>query len=223
MPLQLASHFVAFIDLLGFSEMVRIDCESSHAPKYLEILYDAHLRAATLFSKDLDSGLTQFSDSIVLSRPFDLACLADFISTIAAWQRSLLLDGLLCRGGVTFGKHFVKDRFLFSKGLIDAYRLESTQAKHPRIVISENLLQLAHPTVEIGTLNLIQEEDGISFIDYLAIDNQNEKEKFSAAIQTVMAASPNGDASVQEKMRWLARYADHKLGTNLSGPRFAIL
>ncbi|MBR8061538.1 hypothetical protein KDX32_00300 [Burkholderia ambifaria] len=223
MPLQLESHFVAFIDLLGFSEMVRIDCESSHEPKYLELLYTAHLRAATLFSKDLDSGLTQFSDSIVLSRPFDLPSLSNFISTIAIWQRSLLLDGLLCRGGVTFGKHFVKDRFLFSKGLIDAYHLESMQAKQPRIVVSENLLQLAQPTVDIGALNLIREEDGIAFIDYLAIDNQDEKDKFNTSIQGVIAASRNSDNSVQEKMRWLARYADHKLGTNLSGPRFSVL
>ncbi|WP_155637040.1 hypothetical protein [Burkholderia multivorans] len=223
MPLQLESHFVAFIDLLGFSEMVRADCESSHEPKYLELLYAAHRRAAALFSKDLDSGLTQFSDSIVLSRPFDLPSLPNFISTIAIWQRSLLLDGLLCRGGVTFGKHFVKDRFLFSKGLIDAYRLESTQAKYPRIVVSENLLQLAQPTVDPGDLNLIREEDGIAFIDYLAIGSPDEKDKFNTSIQRVIAASPNRDSSVQEKMRWLARYADHKLGTKLSGPRFSVL
>lgn len=223
MLLKLESHFVAFIDLLGFSEMVRADCESSHEPKYLDLLYTAHLRAAALFSKDLDSGLTQFSDSIVLSRPFDLPSLSNFISTIAIWQRSLLLDGLLCRGGVTFGKHFVKDRFLFSKGLIDAYRIESTQAKYPRIVVSENLLQLAQPTVDIGALNLIREEDGISFIDYLEIDNQDEKDKFNTSIQGVIAASRSSDSSVQEKMRWLAWYADHKLGTNLSGPRFSVL
>jgi hypothetical protein len=221
MPLQLSSHFVAFIDLLGFSEMVRADCESSHAPKFLELLHEAHLRAATIFGKDLDAGLTQFSDSIVLSRPFDLSALSSFIASIAAWQRSLLLDGLLCRGGITFGKHFVKDRFLFSKGLIDAYYLESTQAKFPRIVVSENLLQLAAPTVEVGALKLVREEDGIAFVDYLSIENPEEKAKLTAATQDVITTSPNGVASVQEKMRWLARYADHRLGTTLSVPRFA--
>lgn len=221
MPLQLSSHFVAFIDLLGFSEMVRSDCESSNPPKYLELLYDAHVRAAALFGKDLDAGLTQFSDSIVVSRPFDLPALPNFISTIAAWQRSLLADGLLCRGGVTFGKHFVKDRFLFSQGLIDAYHLESKQAKYPRIVVSEDLLQLAVPTVDIGALKLLKEDDGVAFVDYLAVDDPAQIGGLAAAAEALITKSQGGVASVQEKMRWLARYADHKLGTMLSGPRFA--
>jgi hypothetical protein len=222
MPLLLSSHFVAFIDLLGFSEMVRSDCESSDPPKFLRLLHDAHLRAAAIFGQDLDFGLTQFSDSIVLSRPFDLQSLPNFISSIALWQRSLLKDGLLCRGGVTFGKHFSKDRFMFSKGLIDAYNLESTQAKHPRIVVSENLLQLASPKIKIEDLKLVKEEDGVTFIDYLSTDSDEEKSLLTQAVQLAISRSPNGNASVQEKMRWLARYSDHRLRTNLSGPRFAI-
>lgn len=222
MRLQLTSQFVAFIDLLGFSEMVRVDCESANEPKYLELLHNAHLRASEIFGQDLDAGLIQFSDSIVLSRPFDLDALPTFIASIASWQRGLLRDGLLCRGGVTFGKHFVKDRFLFSKGLIDAYQLESTQAKYPRIVISENLLELASPTVDVSKLALIKEEDGITFIDYLNLgDNTGEKTALEAAAKNVIDTAPRGSTSVQEKMRWLARYADHKLGCTLAGPRFA--
>lgn len=204
--------------------MVRADCESVQEPRFLELLHNAHLRATAIFGRDLDAGLIQFSDSIVLSRPFQLDALPLFIESIATWQRSLLLDGLICRGGVTFGKHFVKDRFLFSKGLIDAYHLESTQAKYPRIVVSKNLLELAAPIVDVQNLLLIKEEDGITFIDYLVIDGDDEKrDTLSTATQTVIESAPHGNASVQEKMRWLARYADHKLGTNLSGPRFAIL
>ena len=221
MALQLSSHFVAFVDLLGFSEMVRADCESSHAPKFLEILHEAHLRAAALFGKNLEGGLTQFSDSIVLSRPFDLNALPDFVSSIAEWQRGLLNNGLLCRGGVTFGKHFVKDRFLFSKGLIDAYHLESTQAKFPRIVLSENLLQLAVPTIDVGSLKLLREEDGVAFIDYLAVEDTKQSGELAVATETVIKGSLGGSASVQEKMRWLARYADFRLGTKLSGDRFS--
>lgn len=223
MALQLASHFVAFIDILGFSEMVRSDCESSNSPKHLELLYDSHVRASALLGKDLEAGLIQFSDSIVFSRPFDLPSLDGFISAVATLQRSMLCDGLLCRGGVTFGKHFVKDRFMFSKGLIDAYHLESLQAKYPRIVVSENLLELANPTIDIEGLKVMREEDGVAFVDYLSENKAEEKEKLVTVTQKIIADSKNGGASVQEKMRWLARYADHKLGSNLSGPRFRML
>lgn len=223
MSLLLASHFVAFIDLLGFSEMVRSDCESSDSPKYLELLHNAHVRAAGLLGEDLEAGLIQFSDSIVFSRPFDLNALDSFISAVAVWQKSLLSDGLLCRGGITFGKHFVKDRFLFSKGLIDAYHLENSQARYPRVVVSENLLQLASPTIDTTALKLLREDDGVTFIDYLFADTPDETAKLITATQMVIANSHAGGASVQEKMRWLARYADHKLGSNLSGPRFISL
>lgn len=222
MSLQLSTHFVAFIDLLGFSEMVRSDCESAHEPRFLELLHNAHLRAAKIFGQESETEVIQFSDSIVLSRPFRLEVLPAFLGSIATWQRDLLLDGLLCRGGVTFGKHFAADRFLFSKGLIDAYHLESTHAKYPRIVVSENLLELATPVVELTALPLIKEDDGIAFIDYLHIaDGQIGRADLIAAAKRVIDIAPATNTSVQEKMRWLARYSDHRLGSELAGPRFA--
>jgi len=220
MTLQLTSHFVAFIDILGFSEMVRHDCEAVDGPKYLELLHNAHLRATQIFGKNLDAGLIQFSDSIVFSRSFDLKELASFLAAIASWQQSLIQDGLLCRGGVTFGKHFVKDRFMFSKGLIDAYYLESTQARYPRIVVSENLLELASPVVNIGDLNLLREEDGLAFIDYLSVNNAEDEKALASSIEKLILKSARANAAVQEKMRWLARYSDFRLGSKLAGASF---
>lgn len=221
MALQLSPHFVAFIDILGFSEMVRADCESSGPPKHLESLYDAHTRASQLLSQDIEAGLTQFSDSIVFSRPFDLGALGGFLRAVATLQRSLLLDGFLCRGGVTFGRHFVKDRFLFSMGLIDAYYLESSQARYPRIVVSENLLQLASPTVSLTELPILREEDGVVFVDYLNADAAVPTDVLVRSIKSTLLASSHAGPSVQEKLRWLARYSDHKLSSALSGPVFS--
>lgn len=221
MALQLSPHFVAFIDILGFSEMVRADCESSGPPKHLERLYDAHTRASHLLGQDIEAGLIQFSDSIVFSRPFDLSALGGFLLAVATLQRSLLLDGLLCRGGVTFGRHFVKDRFLFSMGLIDAYRLESSLARYPRIVVSENLLQLASPAISLNEFPILREEDGVVFVDYLNPDAAAPTGALTQAIQSILSASAHAGPSVQEKLRWLARYSDHKLSSALSGPVFS--
>ncbi len=220
MPLQLKSHFVAFIDILGFSDMVRHDCESSDSPKYLDILYRAHHRASLIFGTDLDAGLIQFSDSVVFSRPFDLTELAGFISAIAEWQKALLTDGLLCRGGVTFGKHFVKDRFMFSKGMIEAYQLESMQARYPRIVVSENLLELASPIIDASKLQILREEDGLALVDYLAPKSPEEAATLVARIGALIADTDTASASIQEKMRWLARYSDFKLKSSLAVPPF---
>jgi hypothetical protein len=219
--LQLSPHFVAFIDILGFSEMVRTDCESSGPPRHLERLYESHTRASALLGKDIEAGLIQFSDSIVFSRPFDLPALAGFLRAVSALQRSFLLDGLLCRGGVTFGRHFVKDRFLFSKGLIDAYQLETSQARYPRVVVSENLLQLATPTVPLPELPVLREEDGIVFVDYLNPDSNASAEALVRSIESILESPSHSSPSVQEKLRWLARYSDYKLASKLSGPVFS--
>lgn len=221
MALQLSSHFVAFIDILGFSEMVRSDCESSDPPRYLQLLHASHLRANALFGQDLEAGLIQFSDSIVFSKPFNLGALPGFLDAIAQWQRSLLIDGLLCRGGVTFGKHFVKDKFLFSKAMIDAYFLESANARFPRIIVSEDLLQLASEHVPPNTLKLLREDDGAAFVDYLRCTTEEDKGELRAAVAKITAAEKTLHPSAQEKVRWVARYADHSLGTTLAVPQFA--
>lgn len=220
MALQLGSHFVAFIDILGFSEMVRADCESSESPRYLQLLHNSHIRAIGLFGKDLQAGLIQFSDSIVFSKPFDLSQLESFLDAITKWQKSLLLDGLLCRGGITFGKHFVKDKFLFSKAMIDAYALESSRARFPRIVVSDDLLQLASSTLQIGSLKLYKEDDGATFVNYLRWVDEDDKQKLEKAVENITSGINKLPSSVQEKLRWLTRYADHTLGTSLSPPQF---
>ena len=222
MALQLGSHFVAFIDILGFSEMVRADCESSETPRYLQLLHNSHIRAIGLFGKDLQADLIQFSDSIVFSKPFDLSQLESFLDaiSISTWQKSLLLDGLLCRGGITFGKHFLKDKFLFSKAMIDAYVLESSRARFPRIVVSDDLLQLASSTLQIGSRRLHKEDDGATFVNYLRWVDEDDKQKLEKAVENIISGENKLPSGVQEKLRWLTRYADHTLGTSFSPPQF---
>lgn len=221
MPLELQSHFVAFIDILGFSEMVRLDCESSASPKHLQVLYESHVKASSLFAQDLDAGLIQFSNSIVFSKPFNLDALPGFLKSIGDWQQSLIFNGLLCRGGVAFGKHFVKDKFLFSKAMIDAYRLESAKARFPRIVVSEDLLQLASSVISIDELCLRREDDGAVFVDFLRTDSAETKAKLIASVSELLADIEKASSAVQEKLRWLARYADHSLDTKIAVPQFS--
>lgn len=220
MALTLDTHFVAFIDILGFSAMVKSDCESVEAPRYLELLYSAHVRANTLFAQDLDATLIQFSDSIVLSRPFDMSKLKGFLETIAKWQRMLLLDGLLCRGGITFGKHFSKEKFLFSKAMIDAYHLESLKARYPRIIISEDLLQLAKTSVSLDELPLVHQDDGAAFVDFLITDESASAKNIIAAVAAIKEKANHEPSAVQEKINWLLRYADHKLESSSAPPQF---
>lgn len=203
--------------------MVKSDCESSDNPVFLERLYSAHNKAKQILGQDPDANLIQFSDSIVFSKPYSASSFEDFVSTVATWQRELLMSGLLCRGGITFGKHFVDDKFLFSKAMIDAYHLESQQARYPRILISTDLLQLVKPKVYVNNLPLINEDDGVCFIDYITENSEVPSNALESAVTRILNDTKSSSPSVQEKLRWLARYTDHKLNSNLSRPAFSKL
>ncbi|MFM5572361.1 hypothetical protein ACET8Q_17320 [Aeromonas veronii] len=221
--IMLNTYFVAFIDILGFSEMVRYDSESPLGQKYLSRLFDVHQQAGEILGGDMDYKLIQFSDSIVLSAPFNIDRLPLFIKAIALWQRNLLLNGFLCRGGVTFGKHFINDNFLFSKALIDAYHMESNLAKHPRVIISDDLIQLSPTIINDKDFRATLEDDGLSFVDYIFADATVTKETLQSAIERIISESPKKVSSVQEKMRWLSKYTDFKLNTSISTPTFTEL
>jgi hypothetical protein len=61
MTTQLANHFVAFIDLLGFSNMVKHGCESPEtAHKYINKLKATHKQTKDLKDEIKDLQLIQF-------------------------------------------------------------------------------------------------------------------------------------------------------------------
>lgn len=217
---ELKQHFVAFLDILGFSQMVEAGGESGSMN--LQKLYKCHQAAATIFAGDASCSITQFSDSIVLSKPYEQGGFKWFAEAIANYQRLLLDEGLLCRGGVAVNTHFSNNSFTFSPGLIDAYRIESQHARYPRIVVSTDLLDLVFPTPTADLPKfLAREDDGLVFVDYLWVTRSKAPTKLSTRVKDLVSslgASPS--ASVREKGRWLASYSDFVLGTTLGVPRF---
>lgn len=67
---------------------------------------------------------------------------------ISNYQYSLLSKGVLCRVGMSYRKHFSTEDFLFSNGMIEAYRLDSAVAITPRVIISSELLDLVKIEIE---------------------------------------------------------------------------
>ena len=165
----LSHHFVAFLDLLGFATMVE-DAAERHGQGRSSLLRlrEVHEQTRARFERMQGYTLFQFSDSIVVARRFERHLLQEFLSVVADYQRSLLERRLLCRGGIAYGKHFVDGTFLFSAGLIAAYRLEQAVARYPRVVVSSDLLSLvAASPADLAGLPLLKEDDGVAFVDFL--------------------------------------------------------
>ena len=221
--IEFSNHFVAFIDLLGFSEMVRHDTEATEGARlFVEKLFEAHKAIDFLVSsKKKNIRLTQFSDSIVMSLPVKKDDFIEFLAVVASFQILLLKSGLLCRGGVAYGKHFSDQSFMFSDAMIAAYKIETTQARYPRIVISSDLIELFDPIPAALSEFLLREDDGAVFVNYIGYASRNG-EILEDAVRAVAGSVPKqSPPSVLEKIRWLLQYADFTLGTKLAPARFA--
>lgn len=209
MSIELKQYIVAFIDLLGFASMVAHDCEKPKGEqKYIESLYDCHKETKDLKACHPDLQLIQFSDSVVLAMPYSINNYVNIISIIADYQYRLLSKGILCRGGLSYGKHFFTEDFLFSNGMIEAYRLESKVALSPRVVISSDLIELVKPILELQEVELflLFEQDGLWFIDYLRNrDSAITWDYLSKVVPTKLNAS----SSIRSKQIWLIDYYNH--------------
>lgn len=146
---------VAFLDIMGFSEMVNSSMETDASPEAISrILELIHGFVRDMFADmqghlpekyddpSLSFKATMFSDSIVMSvadkhkdtqaggMPYVAVALA---TSVLAYD--LLALGVFCRGGIAVGK-LIHDENVFGPALIEAYRLETRQAVVPRILFS---------------------------------------------------------------------------------------
>ena len=164
--LKYEKRIVAFIDILGFKEIVK---QSERDTKKIELLYsvleylkgwetsdkwdlkfveieeDAQKKGVKNFDIRGKTNTTSFSDSIVVSVRVDSnvnEMASTLIVNLAYIGAKLIEKGIIFRGGLTIGKIIHNDNgTVFGQGLIDAFQLETKSAKYPRIVLSDKLIR----------------------------------------------------------------------------------
>ena len=183
------SRVVAFLDILGWKTAIE---KSQYDAEYikdlgvsLQILESQCVATNKMrgFVEDLgnqtlpgDPRLTQFSDCLVLSASPDYSGIGFMVSSIKFICSSFLQRGLLIRGGIVLGDMYHRDNSLFGPALVEAHRLESKEAKVPRIILQKELADslgkgdkyLNKDGSLIGYAKTWRKsEDGWSFFDYL--------------------------------------------------------
>lgn len=164
---------VAFIDILGFKEIVKQsekdiskieliysvldylknwEAQEKWDLRLVEIEEDAQKRGVENFDIRGKTNITAFSDSIVVSVKVDnnINEMASTLIINLAYIGAILLEkGILFRGGLTVGNLIhIENGTVFGQGLIDSYKLESNSAKYPRIILSDKLLKELNYPIE---------------------------------------------------------------------------
>ena len=169
---------VVFIDVLGASDEIKKDVDNS-----LNCIHEAYDSAIeickNILRNDVDLLKTKiFSDNIVISIATNeenlVSRLTVAIILSGLIQESFLHNNMLVRGGIAYGKFFIDDTMLWGTALLDAYKLESSVAFYPRIIIHPQLMEQINSELEPGSEShkllsewLYMDNDGLLFIDYI--------------------------------------------------------
>jgi class 3 adenylate cyclase len=219
---------VLFMDLLGVSAMN----QARHPDRYLVALE----RVVTKSYRDYLNPFSPwpsafFSDTLVVAAPLvDGRSATSEVMQLAAQGAELQMDlaraGFFARGGLSIGKFHIRDGLVFGPALVEAYRLESQIATHPRIVLSADAAKCqleAQRRTSRGNPMLMRDGDGWTFINYLGAQIEVDPQDPIQALaehrdQIVVNLIEHRSAKrVWEKYRWVAEYHNEVLREKLPG------
>jgi hypothetical protein len=217
--------FVAYFDILGWSELMRSKRGDEVANKIVGALFhvytarqlvkqDQELVALGAVTDDFGKTLTAsfFSDSFLYScaaESDEAAWLTDRVRQIC---QTLFWDGLYTRGAIVVGDlHHEADRTMIGRALVDAHEIERDVAKYPRLVVTDEaralLASAGERAQQLGPF-LRTDADGLSYLDIFA---DMTREDLVAARQRVdedIIQAKGSDAS-SNPVRALSRRAKY--------------
>lgn len=225
---QYSDYLVAFLDILGFKGIVdRSVWDSEYYKKILSALrkieHVVNHNIEKQISENRKVNMTQFSDSLVISRPNHDLALWPMIMDLDLIQKILAKEGILVRGGLTSGLLYHKGNIAFGPAFIRAYELESKEAIYPRIIIDPDLLDAPSDEIKAGLIyswkksNLKEDADGYYFINFLGgyFSDPNDSKELEEMLH-MQLSQLQGDTvnvvKVREKLEWLQAYIQSTKG-----------
>jgi hypothetical protein len=216
--------YVAFVDILGFSAIVR-KTDHDTTPNRIDALVKALTEIGShhpAINEGDDFQFQSFSDSIVMSSASTFTGLLHILHSISDLSIRLLRTGLLTRGGIAKGKLHHDQAVIFGPAFLDAYDIEENIAKYPRVILSREVyreFQKIASSMRIPQVLLA--EDGPPYLhifahftmlnevspttDFLNSDEVLEAQACQRSIQNLLDDSIH-EPSHYEKLRWLAIY-----------------
>ena len=178
-------HFIAYIDILGYEEKVNngdmklaknidsiLDIASDVAKEYLKEYLGKHN------AKDIGIKIKAFSDNVIMCTEDNW----DVLFLIVGFLQSYMIhNGYFVRGAMCHSELHFDERFIFGKGIIKAYKIESNIAKFPRIILHSSYKDAVSSlekdkiifdafTSAAGMLPMyLHDDDGYKFLNYLEI------------------------------------------------------
>ncbi len=189
---QLKPSVVAFVDILGYQDIVQ-EAEGNGTGQQLleklhEVLTVSHdfvfpadgIMDRIFYDKDRSKART-FTDNIVIGHPIihvpgwkDASWeLNSMIYALSCFQTEMVNAGFFVRGAISIGNLYMDETVVYGQGLIDAHLCESQLARDPRIILTESTYEVVHEKDDGRGRSITQidsifkDVDGQLFLNYL--------------------------------------------------------
>jgi hypothetical protein len=203
---------VCFIDILGFGDMVSKEFPDDGMKIYsilTNISNSISSWSAQPISSDIDIVITQFSDSLI----FSFLPTSHYFMTFHFFKElsvKMVELGIVFRGGITYGKIYHDEEFVFGPAFNEAYRLESKIAIVPRIIIDNLALELKNDDGKrindySGQFIFKVNESDYSYVDYIVDVNgyTTQKTYYERLRRLIIRGLESDDLRVREKYLWM--------------------
>jgi len=219
--------YCAFLDILGFTDLIG-DIARGHIEFEVvrELLRKIHQPSKYDTAGTADFRATTISDAIALSTSFSANGLAVIVDLVSSLTLGALEAGYFMRGGLCRGLLYHDNDMVFGEAFIKAYRIESSVARYPRVMVTKQVYDdaLGSNRKSYFQTHLAQSDDGPYFVDVLEDIRIGLKIIDAAALSpTITEAKLASFAKMREqierrvaeaadnpnhfeKARWFARY-----------------
>ena len=176
---KLEKRFCAFLDILGFKEIVKENGDADEACAKVVDALKAGLRTLEypLSHKLVD--VKSFSDNLLFSLKYNIGSkfVVPMFEFVCKYQRTLIQSGYFVRGGISLGGLYIDDHAIYGEALVEAYEIESLKAINPVVMLSRDVLEFAKSNEHMGVVSqvfngklcrsYIFEFNGQCFVNYL--------------------------------------------------------
>lgn len=224
--------YVAFLDILGFKDMVQHSEDNEQMLNRINMAlnYTNDVQRENyegiMSMTDIGKQVSVFSDSVVISYEKTNPGSAFYVlMDLIFICNDLLSMGVLVRGGVTVGPLIHENNKCFGPAMVKAYKMESEYAIYPRILIDSEVIQCGiefkgrgnteeYEKVYLGSLIDIDGDDNMIYLDFLSqhteFDTGESYDKYIAYVRDFIVRSigmiDKDKPRIIEKYEWLKNY-----------------
>ena len=207
LQLNSSNYIVAYLDVLGATRYMEADSEQflNNLNAIYEKALDDVAFTNVVTKKKIDIKI--FSDNILIvvetskndvNRVEKIKRIVELAGNIYC---NALDYGYLIRGGITEGKFFKNNLFVFGKALVEAVKLEENIAIYPRIIVQEELIHLIPQYIML-------DNDGEWYVNSFFMNGFGRYAKYKDNIEDLLQKYRN-DRKAKQKLKWLVSYFNH--------------